>query len=144
MADRLPLDLPGPSRRPSPRPGEPPPSPNPGRRRRPDRWRQLLIGLVLGGTGAGLLASLMLIPERFDTLLLVSTAIANVIGGLSRLGLGLLQLTGVLVVALLALLALVLLLGGMLRVARCLAGPSLNRGAAGTRGQPVARRSRGR
>jgi hypothetical protein len=65
----------------------------------------------------------MFIPERFDTLLLVSTAIANVIGGLSRLGVGLLQLTGVLVVALLALLALVLLLGGMVRMARCLASP---------------------
>ena len=91
-----------------------------------------------------LLASLMLIPERFDTLLLVSTAIANVIGGLSRLGLGLLQLTGVLVVALLALLALVLLLGGMVRVARCLATPGLNRGISETRGQPVARTTRGR
>jgi hypothetical protein len=86
----------------------------------------------------------MLIPERFDTLLLVSTAIANVIGGLSRLGMGLLQLTGVLVVALLALLALVLLLGGMVRVARCLASPPLNRGTAGTRGQPIARTTRGR
>jgi membrane protein implicated in regulation of membrane protease activity len=91
-----------------------------------------------------LLASLMLIPERFDTLLLVSTAIANVIGGLSRLGLGLLQLTGVLVVALLALLALVLLLGGMVRVARCLATPDLNRGISETRGQPVARTTKGR
>jgi len=104
----------------------------------------LAIGLGLGGAGGALLASLMLIPERFDTLLLVSTAIANVIGGLSRLGVGLLQLTGVLVVALLALLALVLLLGGMVRVARCLASPPLNRGTAGTRGQPIARTTRGR
>jgi hypothetical protein len=86
----------------------------------------------------------MLIPERFDTLLLVSTAIANVIGGLSRLGVGLLQLTGVLVVALLALLALVLLLGGMVRMVRSLASPPLNRGAAGTRRQPVARTTRER
>jgi len=138
MADRLPLDLPGPPRR---KPGGHS-SPNP--RRRPGRWRQLSIGVGLGGAGGGLLASLMLIPERFDTLLLVSTAIANVIGGLSRLGLGLLQLTGVLVVALLALLALVLLLGGMVRVARCLATPGLNRGISATRGQPVARTTRGR
>jgi hypothetical protein len=143
MADRLPLDLPAPPLRPGRRPGSLA-SPDQRLRRRPGRWRQLAIGLGLGGAGGGLLASLMLIPERFDTLLLVSTAIANVIGGLSRLGVGLLQLTGVLVVALLALLALVLLLGGMVRVARCLAGPSLNRGAAGTRSQPVARTTRGR
>ena len=143
MADRLPLDLPAPPQRPGRRP-EGLASPDPRLRRRSGRWRQLAIGLGLGGAGGGLLASLMLIPERFDTLLLVSTAIANVIGGLSRLGVGLLQLTGVLVVALLALLALVLLLGGMVRVARCLAGPALNRGAAGTRSQPVARTTRGR
>jgi hypothetical protein len=68
-----------------------------------------------------------------------------VIGGLSRLGVGLLQLTGVLVVALLALLALVLLLGGMVRMARCLASPPpLNRGAAATRSQPVAKTTRER
>jgi hypothetical protein len=100
--------------------------------------------LGLSGAGGGLLASLMLIPERFDTLLLVSTAIANVIGGLSRLGVGLLQLTGVLVVALLALLALILLLGGMVRMTRCLASPPLNRGAAATRSQPVAKTTRER
>jgi len=142
MADRLTLDLPGPPRRLARRPGGVP-SPAP-RRRRPHRWRQFGIGLGLGGAGGGLLASLMLIPERFDTLLLVSTAIANVIGGLSRLGVGLLQLTGVLVVALLALLALVLLLGGMVRMVRSLASPPLNRGAAGTRRQPVARTTRER
>jgi hypothetical protein len=143
MADRLLLDLPGPPRRLARRP-EAVPSPNPRRRRRPDRWRHLGIGLGLSGAGGGLLASLMFIPERFDTLLLVSTAIANVIGGLSRLGVGLLQLTGVLVVALLALLALVLLLGGMVRMARCLASPPLNRGAAATRSQPVAKMTRER
>lgn len=142
MADRLSLDLPAHSRRLVRRP-EGIPSRNP-RRRRPHRWRQFAIGLSLSGAGGGLLASLMLIPERFDTLLLVSTAIANVIGGLSRLGVGLLQLTGVLVVALLALLALFLLLGGVVRMARCLGGPPLNRGAAGTRGQPAATTTRER
>ena len=143
MADRLPLDLPGPPLRPARRSGNLP-NPTPRRRRRPGRWRELAIGLGLGGAGGALLASLMLIPERFDTLLLVSTAIANVIGGLSRLGVGLLQLTGVLVVALLALLALVLLLGGMVRVARCLARPPLNREAVGARNQPIARTTRER
>jgi len=142
MADRLSLDLPSPPPRRARKP-EGVPRLN-LRRRRPGRWRQFAIGLGLSGAGGGLLASLMLIPERFDTLLLVSTAIANVIGGLSRLGVGLLQLTGVLVVALLALLALILLLGGMVRMTRCLASPPLNRGAAATRSQPVAKTTRER
>jgi len=116
------------------------------KRRRPSRSRRILDSLLLMAAGVGLLVLLLQLPQwiDLDSLLLVSTAIANVIGGLSRLGLGLLQLTGVLVVALLALLALVLLLGGMVRMARCLASPPLNRGAAATRSQPVARTTRER
>jgi hypothetical protein len=88
-----------------------------------------------------MLLGLMLIPERLDALLLVSTAIANVIGGLSRLGLGLLQLGGVLLVAVLALLALALLLGGVLRLMRALVAP-VSRAGAVPRGLRVARRTR--
>lgn len=89
------------------------------RRRRPaSRWRQAGVGLLFVGVGAAILVGLMQIPERLDTLLLVSNAIANVIAGLSRLGIGLLQLAGVLAVVVLALLALVLLAGGCLRLLR--------------------------
>ena len=74
------------------------------------------MGLLLAALGTGILAVLVRIPERLDTLLVVSNAVANVIVGLSRLGLGLLQLAGVLIVVLLALSALLLLLGGVVRL----------------------------
>ena len=144
MAERLHLDLPKPgvsrsrSYRQAPSAGRP--------RRRPpsSRWSQVLTGLLVGSTGAALLVGLMLIPERFDALLLVSTAIVNVINGLSQLGLGLLQLAGVLVVALLALLALLLLLGGIVRLARALSQPGLSRAGAAATGRPTATRTTGR
>lgn len=78
------------------------------------------MGLLLGGAGVALLAGLVRLPERLDALLLVSHALANVIGGLSRLGLGLLQLGAVLAVVLLALLALLLLAGSAVRLWRAL------------------------
>ena len=58
-------------------------------RRRRARWQQLGTGLLSLAGGAGLMFGLMLLPERLDTLLLVSNAIANLIGGLSRFGMGL-------------------------------------------------------
>jgi hypothetical protein len=78
------------------------------------------MGLLLGALGLGILAGLVRLPERLDALLLVSHALAHVIGGLSRLGLGLLQLAAVLAVVLLALLALLLLAGSAVRLWRAL------------------------
>jgi hypothetical protein len=123
------------------------PSPEPtrpSRRRRPrrSRWLQAAAGLALAGAGSLLLVALMLIPERLDAVLLVSTAIANVLGGLSRLGLGFVQLGAVLLVALLALLALLLLLGGLVRLVRALV-PPVSRASAATTGRPTARTTRG-
>jgi hypothetical protein len=100
------------------------PSPGKGlelrrRRRRPSsRWRQVLAGLLLIGAGSLILAGLMQLPERLDALLLVSNAIANLISGLRRLSMGILQLGSVIVVALLALMALLLLVGGGVRLVR--------------------------
>jgi Flp pilus assembly protein protease CpaA len=79
------------------------------------------MGVLLGAAGAGILMVLMRIPERLDTLLLVSTAIANLISGLSRLSIGVLQLTGVMVVVLVTLFALMLLVGGGMRLLRAVA-----------------------
>jgi hypothetical protein len=70
-----------------------------------------------------MLLALMHLPERLDTLLLVSNAIANLIGGLSRLGLGLLQLLGVLLLVGGVLLSLAFLAGGLIRMTRALLRP---------------------
>jgi hypothetical protein len=103
----------------------------------------MALGLAVAAAGATILMALMQIPQRFDGLLLVSNAIANVIGGLNRLAMGLLQLAGVLVVALLAVLALLLLVGGLVRIVRALTGrPVRARGAAAT-ARPVATRTTG-
>ena len=90
------------------------------RKRPPARVRQVGEALLLLAAGVGLLLALMRLPERLDTLLLVSNAIANLIGGLSKLALGLLQLFGVLLLVGVVLLALAFLAGGLVRLARAL------------------------
>ena len=107
----------------------------PRRRRRISRFRQVLMGLLLVTAGIALLLVLLRLPSKLDTVLLVSTAIANLIKGLTHLGLGLLQLAGVLAVALVALVALVLLGAGLSRWMRALApdAPSKGPGPGGQR-----------
>ena len=90
------------------------------RRRRHRRLGQLGVGLLLGSLGVGIHGLLVRLPDRLDALLLVSQALANVIGGLNRLALGLLQLGAVLLVVFLALLALLLLAGSLVRLWRAL------------------------
>jgi hypothetical protein len=90
------------------------------RRRLQQRWLQACRGLLLGALGIGILVALVRIPERLDALLLVSQAIANLIAGLNRLAVGLLQLGAVLLVVLMALLSLLLLVGGLVRLWRAL------------------------
>ncbi len=115
-------------------------------RRRQQRWRlrQGATGLALSAGGALLLTGLMAIPQRFDGVLLISKAIADLIAGLHRLAVGLLQLTGVLVVALVAVLALLLLVGGLVRIVRALAGRPVNPAGDATRIPPAATTTRGR
>jgi hypothetical protein len=79
------------------------------------------MGLLLVSAGIALLLALLRLPSQLDTVLLVSTAIANLIKGLTLIGLGLLQLAGVLAVALVALSALLLLGAGLSRWLRALA-----------------------
>lgn len=94
------------------------------RRRLPGRPRLLLEGLLLVAAGVGLLVLLLQLPRLadLDSLLLVSTAIGHLIGGLSQLLLGCLQLLAVLTLVILALLALVLLVGGLMRLTRAVLG----------------------
>ncbi|MEB3318064.1 MAG: hypothetical protein VKO39_07990 [Cyanobacteriota bacterium] len=120
-----------------PNPGLPPREPRSPRsrpkRRRPASPLQQLAIAALCVTGAGLiLKGLMSLAERFNTLLLVSQAVANLIRGLSLLATGLLQVLALLAVAALALLALLLLVGGLTRLLRLLTG-GLGAGAGGSR-----------
>lgn len=118
-----------------PTPGLPAPPDHPSPRARPKRRRpssplqQLATGLVCV-VGAGLiLRGLMSLANRFNTVLLVSQAVANLIRGLSLLAIGLLQVLALLAVVALALLALLLLVGGLTRLLRLLTG-----GLMGSRG----------
>jgi hypothetical protein len=92
------------------------------RRRKPARLKQLAMGVVCVVGGALILSALMALAERFNTVLLVSQAVANLIRGLSLLATGLLQLLALLTVAALALLALLLLVGGITRMVRAIGG----------------------
>jgi hypothetical protein len=87
-------------------------------RRRPSRWRQLGTGLLLGAAGSALLLGLMQIPERLNTFLLLSKAIAHLIGGLREFLLGLVQLLAVVLVVVVALVALVMIVAGVVRLVR--------------------------
>lgn len=91
------------------------------RRRRPPRWKQLLAALAMAALGAGLLVGLLQLPERFDTVLLLSKALANLIGGVQQVVVGLVQLFGLVLLVALALLALVLVVAGFVRFVRAFA-----------------------
>ena len=86
--------------------------------RPPARWKQAGAGLLMGAAGAGLVVGLLQVPHRFDTLLLVSTALANVIRGIQLLLLGLLQVIAMVLLVALAVGALVLVLAGVVRLVR--------------------------
>ena len=96
------------------------------RRRRPPRSRRILEALLLMAAGIGLLVLLLQLPELIDldSLLLLSTALGHLIGGLSQLFAGVLQLLGVLLLVGLALLALLLLVAGLVRLVRALVAPA--------------------
>ena len=90
------------------------------------RPRLILEAVLMMAGGVGLLVLLLQLPQLIDldSLLLVSTALAHLIGGLSQLLMGILQLLGVLLLGGLALLALLCLLGGLLRFVRALVAPA--------------------
>ena len=94
------------------------------KRRRPPRARRILEAMLLMAAGVGLLVLLLQLPELIDldSLLLISTAIGHLIGGLSQLLMGILQLLAVLVLVAIALLALLLLVAGLVRFVRALFG----------------------
>ncbi|MEB3261980.1 MAG: hypothetical protein VKK94_03355 [Cyanobacteriota bacterium] len=93
------------------------------KKKRPTRLQLVANGLLLLSLGAGILVGLLQLPERLDTLLLVSNAIANLISGVIRFATGLLQLLGVLALVAVALSALVLLVAGVVRLGKALLMP---------------------
>lgn len=88
------------------------------RRRRGLRWKPFLIALLLEALGVGLLVGLLQLPERLDTVLLISQALANLIGGVQRLVVGLVQLVALVLLVGLAVAALVLVVAGLVRLVR--------------------------
>ena len=88
------------------------------RKRRPSRWRQVGVALLLAAAGVGLLFGLLQLPERFDTFLVLSTALANLIGGVQQALWGLVQLLAVVLLVVVALAALGLVVAGLIRLVR--------------------------
>ncbi|MCP9809163.1 hypothetical protein KBY58_06925 [Cyanobium sp. HWJ4-Hawea] len=92
--------------------------------RRPNPpWRRAGSGLLLAAVGGGLVAALMQLPQRFDTLLLLSKALANVIRGIQLFGLGILEVAAVVLLVAVAVGALVLVVAGIVRVVRAFLPP---------------------
>jgi len=95
------------------------------KRRRRSPWRELLLALLNIGIGAGILLLLIQLPDRLDSLLLVSKVISVLLKGISQIGqgivalaAGLLQTLGILVVVSLAIAAMLLLANGLFRILR--------------------------
>ena len=88
------------------------------RKRAPHRWKQGAFGVLIGAAGVGLVVALMQLPQRLDTLLLLSTALANVIRGLQLFVFGLLQVLAVVVLVTVAVGALALAVAGLIRFVR--------------------------
>lgn len=90
------------------------------RKRQPPRWRQFLNGLLFLALGSGLLLGLLQLPGRLNATLVISEAIRDLIRGLSGLMFGGLKLLALVLLVLAAVLALLLLVGGVVRLFRAL------------------------
>ena len=82
------------------------------------RWRQIGTSFLLGGTGVGLILALLQVPDRFDTFLVLSTALVNLIEGVKQALWGVLQLLAVLLLVLAAVAALALVVVALIRLFR--------------------------
>ena len=89
-------------------------------RRQSSIGRQFVEGVLLLALGAATLAFLSWLPQKNEGLLVVSEAIADLIGGIGQLLEGLLGLAAVIVVALLLIGALLALVAGAIRLFRSL------------------------
>ena len=88
------------------------------RRQLQSRWRQIDTSFLLGGTGVGLILALLQVPDRFDTFLVLSTALVNLIEGVKQALWGVLQLLAVLLLVLAAVAAGALVVVALIRLIR--------------------------
>ena len=86
------------------------------RRQLQSRWRQIGTSFLLGGTGVGLILALLQVPDRFDTFLMLSTSLVNLIEGVKQALWGVLQLLSVLLLVLAAVAALALVVVALIRL----------------------------
>ena len=84
-------------------------------------WRMFLESFLLLMLGTGLLAGLSWLPTKFDAIVVVSEAIADLIRGLSQLLEAFLGLSTVILIAALLVLGLLALLSGLIRLVRTFA-----------------------
>ena len=80
--------------------------------------RQILEGVLLLALGTGMMAFLSWLPQRFDAMVVVSEAIADLIRGLGQLLEAVLGLAAVILIALLLLTSLLALASGIVRLVR--------------------------
>ena len=87
-------------------------------RRQPSIGRQFIEGVLLLALGSAILAFLAWLPQKDEGLLVVSEAIADLIGGIGQLLEGLLGMMAVIVLALLLIGSLLALVAGAIRFCR--------------------------
>lgn len=111
-------------------------------RRQPSIGRQFVEGVLLLALGSAALAFLSWLPQKDEGLLVVSEAIADLIGGIGQLLEGLLGLAAVIVVALLLVGALLALISGLIRLFRSLKRTFSPRATKSVASMPRRRRNR--
>ncbi|QPN70423.1 hypothetical protein [Synechococcus sp. CBW1108] len=84
------------------------------------RLRQVGTSFLLGGTGVGLILALLQVPDRFDTFLVLSKALVNLIEGVKQALWGVLQLLSVLLLVLAAAAAVALVVLALIRLIQAL------------------------
>jgi hypothetical protein len=94
-------------------------------RRRVSGWREFFQALLNLGLGAGMLAALLQLPRRLDSVLVVSKVIGTLLAGLTQIALGLAALAtglaqtlGILMVIAVVIGALLLMANGLVRLLR--------------------------
>ena len=80
--------------------------------------RQMVEGVLLLALGAGILALLSWLPQRFDAMVVVSEAIADLIRGLGQLLEALLGLASVILIAILLLAGVLTVIAGGFRLVK--------------------------